>query len=75
MFLYQLLRLGKTFRFQSVVGMQFYDRGNPELGLTFRMLNVDVRARFFTGEEVEPESSHAENRRTHAHRIPRSSPS
>lgn len=48
MFLYQLLRFGKTFRFQTVVGMQFYDGVDPELGLAFRMLNVNMRARFFT---------------------------
>jgi hypothetical protein len=48
MFLYQMLRFGKSFRFQTVVGMQFDDEVDPELGLAFRMLNVNMRTRFFT---------------------------
>jgi hypothetical protein len=49
--------------------MKFNNRVDPELRLALGVLNMHVRPPLFTREEVEPETSDAQDRRTHLHRI------
>jgi hypothetical protein len=52
--------------------VEFNGRIDPKLRFTVSMLDMHVRTRFFSREEVEAEASDAEDCRAHAYRIPES---
>src|SRR5712691_4709411 len=54
---------------ESVISCQFHLRLQPELGFTAGMLHMDVWARFFAREEVEPIPANTEDSGTHVSRI------
>jgi len=63
--------LDKSLDFGHLLGLEAEVHGqlnvwvNPELRFTVGMLNVNVRAPFFTGKEIQPKASHPKNCRTH----------
>jgi hypothetical protein len=69
----QLLGFGNLFRLEPVIRVEFNGRFDPELRFTVSMLDMHVRTRFFSREEVEAEASNAEDCRAHGYRIPESS--
>ena len=54
---------------ESLISRQFHLRLQPELGFTAGMLHMDVWARFFAREEVEPVPANTEDSGTHVSRI------
>ncbi len=55
----QFLGFCNLFRLEAVVRVQFHRRVDPKLGLAVSMLDMYVRPRFLTREEVESKSSNA----------------
>jgi hypothetical protein len=50
---------------KAMILRQVHHRLKPELGLAVRALHVNVKARFFAGEKVKPESAVAEDGGAH----------
>ena len=57
MLLDQFLNFGKLLWLEAEVRRQLDRRINPELRFAVRMLNMNVRAPFLAGKEVEPKPS------------------
>jgi len=55
--------------FQPVVRVEFNSWFDPELCFAVGMLDMDMRSRLLTREEVEPEPSNAQDGRTHPYKI------
>lgn len=70
MLLNQLLGRRNLLWLEPVIRLEFNGRFEPELRFTVSVLDMHMRTRFFSREEVKTEASNAEDCRAHINRIP-----